>query len=136
MLPLSRNGCTGRTGKERWVQATPFKLPLNYRLLMLLMYYRLYVTSTLLSFLFDLGQTNVLKDIRLLEPLVSGVLPLPKKMPQKTRRLRTIDEVEDVFPGFKDFLDATEQEIPRPKSKRKRKTHYSGKKKRTQSRPR
>jgi len=34
-----------------------------------------------------------------------------------------------VFPGFKAFLDATEQEIPRPKSKRKRKTHYSGKKK-------
>jgi len=35
-----------------------------------------------------------------------------------------------MFPGFKAFLDATEQEIPRPKAKRKRKTHYSGKKKR------
>lgn len=34
-----------------------------------------------------------------------------------------------VFPGFKAFLDATEQEISRPKSKLKRKTHYSGKKK-------
>jgi hypothetical protein len=32
----------------------PFKLRLNDRLLMLLMYYRLYVTSTLPSFLFDL----------------------------------------------------------------------------------
>ena len=107
----------------------PFKLPLNERLLMLLIYYRLYVTSTLLAFLFDLGQTNVLKDIRMLEPLVSEVLPLPKKMHQKVRRLRTLDEVEAVFPGFKAYLDATEQEIPRPKSKRKRKTHYSGKKK-------
>ena len=35
-----------------------------------------------------------------------------------------------MFPGFKAFLDATEQEIPRPKAKHKRKTHYSGKKKR------
>ena len=34
-----------------------------------------------------------------------------------------------MFPGFKAFLDATEQEIPRPKNKRKRKTHYSGKRK-------
>jgi len=34
-----------------------------------------------------------------------------------------------VFPGFKAFLDATEQEIPRPHGKRKQKTHYSGKRK-------
>jgi len=120
-----------RADRKRRVGAGhPFNLPLNDRLLMLLMYYRLYVTSTMLFFLFDLGQTNVLKDIRMLEPLVSEVLPLPKKLHQKVRRLRTIDEVEAVFPGFKAFLDATEQEIPRPKSKRKRKTHYSGKKKR------
>ena len=120
-----------RSDRKRRVGAgRPFKNPLNDRLLMLLMYYRLYVTSTLLAFLFDLGQTNVLKDIRMLEPLVSEVLPLPKKLHQKVRRLRTFDEVEAVFPGFKAFIDATEQEIPRPKSKRKRKTHYSGKKKR------
>jgi hypothetical protein len=34
-----------------------------------------------------------------------------------------------MFPGFKAFLDATEQEIPRPHGKRKRKTNYSGKRK-------
>jgi len=107
----------------------PFKLPLKDRLLMLLVYYRLYVSSTLAAYLFDLGQTNVLKDIRMLEPLVSEVLPLPKRLHQKVKRLRTLDEVEAIFPGFKAFLDATEQEIPRPKNKLKRKTHYSGKKK-------
>src|SRR4030042_1842490 len=105
----------------------PFKLPLKDRLLMLLVYYRLYVSSTLAAYLFDLGQTNVLKDIRMLEPLVSEVLPLPKKLHQKVKRLRTLDEVEAIFPGFKAFLDATEQEIPRPKNKHKRKTHYSDK---------
>lgn len=120
-----------REGRKRKVGAGhPFKLRLKDRLLMLLMYYRLYVTSTLLAFLFDLGQTNVLKNIRMLEPLVSEVLPLPKKVHQKARRLRTLDEIKELFPGFKAFLDATEQEIPRPKNKRKRKTHYSGKKKR------
>ena len=107
----------------------PFKLSLTDRLLMLLVYYHLYVSSTLAAYLFDLSQTNVLKNIRKLEPLVSDVLPLPKKMHQKVRRLQTLDEVEAMFPGFKAFLDATEQEIPRPKNKRKRRTHYSGKKK-------
>jgi hypothetical protein len=33
------------------------------------------------------------------------------------------------FPGFKAFIDSTEQEIPRPKNKIKRKSYYSGKKK-------
>ncbi len=108
----------------------PFKLPLRDRLLMLLTYYRLYVTSTLLGFLFDLGQTNVLKDIRMIEPLVKESLPLPKKVYQKARRLRTIEEVEELFPGFRALIDSTEQEIPRPEDKEKRKTHYSGKKKR------
>ena len=55
----------------------PFKLALRERLLMLHMYHRLYVTSTLLGYLFDLGQTNVLKNVRMLEPLVKMVLPLP-----------------------------------------------------------
>jgi len=56
---------------------------------------------------------------------------LPKKLYKRTRRLRTIDEVEEeCFPGFKTFIDSSEQEIPRPtKNKRKRKSYYSGKKK-------
>jgi hypothetical protein len=55
---------------------------------------------------------------------------LPKKLYKRTRRLRTIDEVEEeYFPGFKAFIDSSEQEIPRPKNKRKRKSYYSGKKK-------
>jgi len=58
------------------------------------------------------------------------VLPLPKMQYDKIKRLQSVEEIEAMFPGFKAFLDATEQEIPRPKDKLKRKTHYSGKKKR------
>ena len=99
-------------------------------MLMLLTYYRLYATSTLLGFLFDLGQTNVLKDIRMIEPIVRESLPLPKKVYQRVRKLRTIEEIEELFPGFKALIDATEQEIPRPKNAVKRKSHYSGKRQR------
>ena len=42
---------------------------------------------------------------------------------------KSIEEVELYFPGFKAFIDSTEQEIQRPKNKRKRKNYYSGKKK-------
>jgi hypothetical protein len=119
-----------REDRKRAVGAGhPFTLSLKDRLLMLLLYYHLYPSSTLLGYLFCLSQTGVLKDIRKLEPLVREVLPLPEKQYEKVRRLQSIDEIEAMFPGFKAFLDATEQEIPRPKNKRKRKTHYSGKKK-------
>jgi hypothetical protein len=119
-----------RRDRKRAVGAGhPFKLSLTDRSLMLLVYYHMYPSSTLLGYLFCLSQTSVLKAIRKLEPLVSEVLPLPKKEQDKVRRLQTVDEVEAMFPGFKAFLDATEQEIPRPHGKRKRKTHYSGKRK-------
>ena len=48
-------------------------------------------------------------------------------MYNRARKLRTIDEVEEYFPGFKAFMDSAEQEIPRPKNKRKKKSYYSGK---------
>ena len=108
----------------------PFKLKLRERFLMLLVYYRLYITFTLSGFLFDLDQSNVCRDISMLEPLIKLCVPLPKKLYERVRRLRTIDEVEEYFPGFKAFIDSAEQEIPRPKNKRKRKSYYSGKKKR------
>ena len=120
-----------RENRKRKVGAGhPFKLHLQERLLMFLVYYRLYITSTLTGVLFDLDQSNVLKDIHKLEPLIKEILPLPQRLHDKAKRLQTVEEIEAMFPGFKAFTDATEQEIPRPKNKKKRRTHYSGKKKR------
>jgi DDE superfamily endonuclease/Helix-turn-helix of DDE superfamily endonuclease len=106
----------------------PFKLKPRERLLMLLVYYRLYITYALSGFLFDLDQSNVFRDLNILESLLKECIPLPKKIYKRTKRLRTIDEVEQYFPGFKAFIDSTEQEIPRPMNKRKRKSYYSGRK--------
>ena len=119
-----------REDRKRTVGAGhPFKLSLTNRILLLLLYYHIYPSSTLLGYLVDLSQTSVLKNIRNLEPLVSEVLPLPKKQHEKIKRLQTVEEIEAMFPGFKAAIDATDQEIPRPKAKLKRKTHYSGKRK-------
>ena len=106
-----------------------FKHSVKDRFLMLLVYYKLYITNSLSGFLFDLDQSNVHRDIRYMEPIVKSCIPLPQKLYNITRRLRTVQEVEIYFPGFKAFIDSTEQEIQRPKNKRKRKNYYSGKKK-------
>ena len=61
------------------------------------------------------------RDIRHIEPLVKKCIPLPEKRYNLTKRLRTIEEVEKYFPEFKAFIDATEQEIQRPKDNKKKK---------------
>ena len=111
----------------------PFKLDVKDRFLMLLVYYRLYITYTLAGFLFDLDQRSNIcsRDIQKIESLIRKCLPIPQKIYNITKRLRTIDEIEHYFPGFMAFIDSTtEQQIPRSVDKNKRKMYYSGKKKR------
>ena len=126
-----RKRLSNRKRKRDVGAGRPFKLKVKERFVMLLVYYRLYITYTLSGFLFDLDQSNVYRDISMLEPLIKLCVPLPKKLYKLTRRrARTIDEVEEeYFPGFKAFVDSTEQEIPRPKNKKRKKSYYSGKKK-------
>ena len=97
---------------------------------MLLVYYHLYITYTLAGFLFDLGQSNICRDIQKIESLIIQCVPIPQKTHQITKRLKSPEEVEKYFPGFLAFIDCTEQQIPRPVNKNKRKIFYSGKKKR------
>ncbi len=62
--------------------------------------------------------------------MIRQCLPIPQKIYNITKRLQTPDEVEKYFPGLIAFIDCTEQQIPRPVDKNKRKMYYSGKKKR------
>ncbi len=110
-------------------QGRKFNLELIDRLLMLLVYYRLYCSFTFMGFLFNLDQSSVWRDIKYLEPLVERCIPLPKKLYEKAKKITTMEDFGKYYPELKAFLDATEQQIPRPKNKRRRKSHYSGKKK-------
>ena len=62
--------------------------------------------------------------------MIKRSLPIPKKLYNIIKRLKTLEEVEKYFPGFIAITDCTEQQIPRPIDKRRRKAYYSGKKKR------
>jgi hypothetical protein len=49
------------------------------------------------------------------------MLTIPQKIYTIIKRLRTLDEAERYFPGFLDFTDYTEQQIPKLVDKNKRK---------------
>jgi hypothetical protein len=92
-------------------------LPLADRLLMLLIYYRTYVSHAFLGFLFGLDDSAVGRNINPLQPLLAGVFRIPE------RRIELApEEIRELF------FDATERPTRRPK--RGQRAYYSGKKKR------
>jgi hypothetical protein len=108
-----------------------FTLDTGDRFLMLLVYYRLYITYTLAGFLFDLDPSNIYRDIQKIESLIKKCVSIPQKIYRITKRLQTPEEVEQYFPGFLAITDCTEQQIQsRPVDDKRRKAYYSGKKKR------
>jgi hypothetical protein len=93
------------------------KLPLSDRLLMLLIYYRTYVTHAFLGFLFGVDDSAVGRNINPLQPLLANIFRIPER-----RVSTTPEEIQELF------FDATEQPTRRPT--RGQKKYYSGKKKR------
>ncbi len=131
-------GQSGSEGRER--QRAPgggrkAALSVEDQVLVVLMYYRLYLTQLLLGYLFNLDDSNVSRLISKLRPVLLEVLPLPAQetvlFAREGKRISSLEELLKQHPGFKEVLiDATEQEIQKPKDEQKRKDNYSGKKKR------
>jgi hypothetical protein len=110
------------------------ELSIEEQVLVVLMYYRLYLTQMLLGYLFNLDDSNVSRLISKLRPLLLEVLPLPAQetvLFAQAKRISSLEELLEKHPEFKEVLiDATEQEIQKPQDKQKRQDKYSGKKKR------
>ena len=107
----------------------PFKLSLRDRVLMLLMYYRCYTSYDLLEYLFGVDSSTVCRDIAKIEPAVKQSIQIPSKLYSDSKKINDIHQLQQFFPELIAITDGTEQPIPRPKNHIKRKTHYSGKKK-------
>jgi hypothetical protein len=117
-----------------------FNLSLEDRLLVTLMYFRLYSSYALLGYLFNLDGTNIGREInqRML-PALLNVLPVPMQdellsnrdePPQigGGKRIKTLKKLMEAHPEIKEvWVDATEQPIQRPSEKLARKQYYSGK---------
>lgn len=93
-----------------------YKLELRDMLLLLLLYYRSYITQAFIGYLFGIDDSRVCRIIQKLEPL------LKKEFSIKPLKCLSKEEVETLI------FDATEHPIERPTVDQEK--YYSGKKKR------
>lgn len=110
------------------------------RLLCFLIYTKLYCTYDLLGYLFDCDGATVCRTVADIRKVVGDRLVVKLESTngqtssgstgsRRAKRIRTIEELLTAYPDLEEvLLDATEQKIPRPKNKKKRKSHHSGKK--------
>jgi hypothetical protein len=133
------------TGKKRQrrIGGAQFANDLSDRLLMLLFYYRLYLTQEFMTLLFRAENKSVVcRAIQLMRPVFASVLPVPDKARQRIlsladkeqkrrkKRIGTVDEFREAYPELTFIIDGVEQPKRKPKAPVKRKSDYSGKKKR------
>ncbi len=98
------------------------------KLFSILLYVKVYPTYDLLGFMLGIDRSQACRWVSKLLPLLEKTLGRACVLP--ARQTRTIEELLERHPEIKDiFLDGTERRTRRPKSARKKKRRYSGKKK-------
>ena len=96
---------------------------------MFMMYYKTYTTYDVLGMILDLDKSNVERDIKYLEPATKQSITIHTKKYADSKKINSLQQLLEFFPELIAITDGTEQSIPRPKNKKKRKTHCSEKKK-------
>lgn len=106
-----------------------FLKTIEEKLFFILFYYKCYPTYDLASLIFDCNRSNACRrQFQLSKSLEKA---LGKKLALPVRKMKTLEEFFEAFPGAKEvFIDGTERPIQRPKDRKKQKADYSGKKKR------
>ena len=133
-----------KTGEERQRQpggGAQFSTELQERLLMLLVYYRLYLTQEFMTLLFEVdNKATISRAIRQVRPVFEAVLPVPerarktvvalaeKETQRRRGRINNVKDFVEEYPELSILIDGVEQPKQRPKDKKKRKSDYSGKK--------
>ncbi len=93
-----------------------YTLALSEKLLLGLIFLRLYLTQSLLSYLFDLDESNVSRELNLrLLPVLRSVLPTPltdapfragqkEEHEQPRKKIGTMEELLQAYPELKEAL--------------------------------
>ena len=128
MYPEEERKRPSKRSRQREIGAgRRFALSLRDRVLLLLFYYRTYVTQDVAAEVFGVGQATVSRSIEQIAPVVKKCVPIPAKPYAGSKRVSRVEELEELFPGLVALVDASEQPIQRPKRKDMEKSHYSGK---------
>jgi hypothetical protein len=108
---------------------------LEDKLLLILLFYRAYLSYDLLEILFDLENSQIYRLLKKLAPLIEVAADpylegLLRRVDKTAKRIKTVAEFIERFPDLKDLiLDATEQRKRKPSGERRQRRYYSGKKK-------
>ena len=123
-----------RANRQRAIGAgAKYRLPtLQDKLLVIFLYYRSYITMEFLGYLFDLNRSNICRLIQRLQIAMNEASVLPGDRPirdrSRRRKISDLNEFLEEYPEIEDLIiDATEQQVERPK--RQQKSYFSGKKK-------
>ena len=111
LRPLWKESITDAYKKE----GRPYNHGIEEHLLMLLLYYRNYITQRFLGFLFDIDHSRICRIIKNIELLLAPITTIPKTRHRGQKELESL------------IIDATKQRIERPCQNQK--PYYSGKKK-------
>jgi hypothetical protein len=110
----------------------PYTLRLRERLLMTVIWLRLYLSTEALGFFFGVDKSTASRNTRrllsCLRQLGDETLGWPE--PPKRGEGKSIEQALRDYPDLLAIIDATEQPIERPGNDEQQKAHYSGKKKR------
>src|SRR5262245_21377658 len=109
----------------------PFAHDDRHRLLMALLWLRIYPTYELLGFFFALHKRNAQLNVRSVLEVLDTLPDFPFDRPGHQRRnLSTAAQVMDAFPAVRLVIDAKEQRVQRPQGEYDtQEPYYSGKKK-------
>jgi hypothetical protein len=100
------------------------------RLLMALVWLRVYPTYEVLGFFFGLHKRNAQLNVRAALAALDSLDDFPSDRPSRERpKLRSAEEVMAAFPQVRLVIDGKEQRVNRPKGYDAQKPYYSGKKK-------
>ena len=133
-----RQGSLTRTGEKRQRAAgggTQFSQDGRTRLLMALVWLRVYPTFEVLGFFFSLHKANAQRGVAdVLATLERHTVFTCERPATERRKLRSVQAVMDAFPDVRLVIDAKEQRVQRPGGRdesgnSRQKPFYSGKKK-------
>jgi DDE superfamily endonuclease len=100
------------------------------RLLMALVWLRVYPTYEVLGFFFGLHKRNAQLNVRAALAALDSLDDFPSDRPPRDRpKLRSAAEVMAAFPQVRLVIDGKEQRVNRPQGYDAQKPYYSGKKK-------
>lgn len=107
-----------------------YRLDLETRLLMVLVWLRHYLTGETLGYLFGVNQSTVSRTLTRLLPVLQTLAEQQVQGPQPPGGRRSLREFKQAQPDLFAIFDVTEQSVNNPQDDQQSRAHFSGKQRR------